>query len=237
MTTNSTIVMANFIFARMKSHIGEMFLIFDEHRNDADAVAMKAYMKGQFEYCGIKTGPRRMLTKAHNQGFVLEEKDFLPFVQICFAYPEREMHHYALDTIASFKKKFTNHSLQISEFFCEKNVWWDTVDMANSFINYHIFKKDRDLLVTKAMEWKDDPNFWKRRLALIAQLKFRQETNPELLEKIILSNLNATEFFINKAIGWVLGEYNRTNPEWVVNFTQKKALNPLSKREALRLIK
>lgn len=42
--------------------------------------------------------------------------------------------------------------------------------------------------------------------------------NTELLAKIIKNNLNDHEFFINKAIGWALRDYSKTNPEWVRQF-------------------
>lgn len=46
------------------------------------------------------------------------------------------------------------------------------------------------------------------------------------------------EFFIRKAIGWVLRQYARTDPEWVRSFVKKyeDKLSPLSKREALKHI-
>jgi 3-methyladenine DNA glycosylase AlkD len=42
------------------------------------------------------------------------------------------------------------------------------------------------------------------------------------------------EFFIQKAIGWSLRQYARTDPEWVLNFVDRHPLMPLSKREALK---
>ena len=47
---------------------------------------------------------------------------------------------------------------------------------------------------------------------------------------------DTNEFFINKAIGWILREYAKTNPQWVIDFTEKTKLSNLSKREALRNI-
>ena len=44
------------------------------------------------------------------------------------------------------------------------------------------------------------------------------------------------EFFIQKAIGWALREYAKTNPVWVKEFVAKHELAPLSKREALKHI-
>jgi 3-methyladenine DNA glycosylase AlkD len=44
------------------------------------------------------------------------------------------------------------------------------------------------------------------------------------------------EFFIQKAIGWALREYAKTNPEAVRNYVNQTNLKPLSKKEALKNI-
>ncbi|WP_238457921.1 DNA alkylation repair protein [Alkalihalobacterium alkalinitrilicum] len=45
---------------------------------------------------------------------------------------------------------------------------------------------------------------------------------------------NSDEFFVQKAIGWVLREYGKTNPKSVVLFVSQHALKLLSKREAMK---
>ncbi|MCK5846849.1 MAG: DNA alkylation repair protein, partial [Bacteroidales bacterium] len=53
----------------------------------------------------------------------------------------------------------------------------------------------------------------------------------------IINSLNGgNEFFINKAIGWILREYGKVNPEWVIQFCSSNKLSKLSEREALRII-
>jgi 3-methyladenine DNA glycosylase AlkD len=44
------------------------------------------------------------------------------------------------------------------------------------------------------------------------------------------------EFFIQKAIGWILRQYARTNADWVCEFVAENELMPLSQREALKHI-
>ncbi|PTM11329.1 MAG: DNA alkylation repair protein, partial [Bacteroidetes bacterium] len=44
------------------------------------------------------------------------------------------------------------------------------------------------------------------------------------------------EFFIQKAIGWALREYGKTNPTSVLQFVRLNSLKPLSEREAIRNI-
>ena len=59
------------------------------------------------------------------------------------------------------------------------------------------------------------------------------------MEKILLNNLDRTEFFINKAIGWALRDYSKTNPEWVVSFIEKnkERMAKLSIKEASKYLK
>lgn len=53
-----------------------------------------------------------------------------------------------------------------------------------------------------------------------------------------MNNFNTNEFFINKAIGWALREYAKTNKEWVINFIkeQKDKMDKLSIREASKYL-
>ncbi len=68
------------------------------------------------------------------------------------------------------------------------------------------------------------------------QKSYKQSTDTDLLAKYILNCNTSKEFFIQKAIGWALREYSKTNASWVTEFVSNHPLAPLSKREALRLI-
>ena len=86
-------------------------------------------------------------------------------------------------------------------------------------------------------KWIKSNNVWLQRSALLFQLKYKTALDTDLLDFTINSLLDTKEFFINKAIGWILREYSKNNPQWVINFVEKTKLSALSKREALRLIK
>ena len=49
----------------------------------------------------------------------------------------------------------------------------------------------------------------------------KDKTNTNLLEQKIVNSFGSDEFFINKAIGWSLRNYSRTNLVWVINFIIK----------------
>ena len=82
----------------------------------------------------------------------------------------------------------------------------------------------------------DSENIWLQRTALLFQLKYKEKTDRELLEKTINRLKNTGEFFIDKAIGWILREYSKTNSGWVADLVERVELSKLSKKEALKII-
>ena len=73
-----------------------------------------------------------------------------------------------------------------------------------------------------------------QRVCLVFSLGYKDKTDTDLLAKNIQSLRTSKEFFIQKAIGWALRQYARTDPNWVLDFVENNALAPLSKREALK---
>lgn len=88
------------------------------------------------------------------------------------------------------------------------------------------------------LEWSTDEDFWIRRIAIDHQLCRKDKTNTQLLKEILVNNFGSSEFFINKAIGWSLRDYSKTNPEWVKNFveTYHDKMDKLSIREASKYL-
>lgn len=66
-------------------------------------------------------------------------------------------------------------------------------------------------------------NIWLLRTCLLLQLHYKDKTNFELLFNLIRENLNSQEFFINKAIGWAVREYTKTEAKAVIHFVKKRS--------------
>ena len=114
--------------------------------------------------------------------------------------------------------------------------WWDTVDFIAANLVGPYFKSfpgQREKITGK---WLSSNNMWLQRSVLLFQLKYKDSLDTDFLADTIHSLTGSEEFFINKAIGWILREYSKTNPQWVRQFVQATSLHPLSKREGLRLI-
>ena len=207
-----------------------------QHKNEEQARQMSKYMLNKFEYIGIKTPERREIFKIFFKEYKNEEKIDWEFVNKCWENKYREFQYVAADYLKNMKDKLTIDD--ISEFkrlILEKS-WWDTIDNLDMTIGALALK---DSNVNKILlEWSIDENIWLRRIAIDHQLLRKEKTDTELLEKILKNNLGQAEFFINKAIGWVLRDYSKTNPEWVKNFIEKNKENmeKLSIKEASKYL-
>jgi len=86
------------------------------------------------------------------------------------------------------------------------------------------------------LRWSTDRDFWIRRASITAQLGAKSRTDAALLASVIEANMADRVLFIRKAIGWVLREYAKTEPGWVLDFAERNgaSLSPLSRREALK---
>lgn len=186
--------------------------------NPDDAVAMKAYMKNKFEFLGVKTPVRRKLAKA----FFKQGTDFVidwNFINEAWNNPYRELQYTALDYLESRKKLLAPSDLPHLKKLAQTKSWWDTIDFLDRLVGSIIarFPETKEIILA----WSCDEDIWLRRLAINHQLLRKEETDTELLENILVNNLGQTEFFINKAIGWALRDYSKTNPDWVRDFIER----------------
>lgn len=186
--------------------------------NPDDAAAMKAYMKNKFEFLGVKTPARRKLVKA----FFKQQTDSVidwDFINEAWNNPYRELQYAALDYLESRKKLLTPSDLPGLKKLAQTKSWWDTIDFLDRLVGSIIaqFPETKEIILS----WSCDEDIWLRRLAIDHQLLRKEETDIELLEKILVNNLAQSEFFINKAIGWALRDYSKTNPDWVRDFIER----------------
>jgi 3-methyladenine DNA glycosylase AlkD len=86
--------------------------------------------------------------------------------------------------------------------------------------------------------WVGDENFWIRRTALLALLPAIRVGRGDLdrLSRYGDELIEEREFFIRKALGWVLRELSKRDPEWVIAWVapRVKIISGVTMREAVR---
>ena len=210
---------------------------FEKNANPEIALGQKAYMKNKFEFYGIKTPIRRKIQKP----FLVNE--YLPpiieletIIKTLWKKPEREYQYFSQELAYKYVKQFKRKDIALFEFMIVRKSWWDTIDfIAPKLVGkyFKIYPEQRNTFVKK---WIASNNIWLQRTSILFQLNYKSDLDKDFLAYVINSLLGSKEFFINKAIGWILRQYSRINPDWVIEFTNHTQLDKLSYKEALRLI-
>ena len=208
------------------------------HADPVKAEPMQKYMRDQFVCLGIKTPERKVLFKQ----FIIEN-GLPPIGKLddilleMWALPEREYQYQAIGLIDKMQKKLPPQFAQTMETLITTKSWWDTVDLLAARITGKHFQRYPDMQTQYLPKWRQSDNIWLRRTGILFQLHYKDKTDVDLMFDIIRENLGSTEFFINKAIGWALRQYSKTDKTAVITFVNQTDLAPLSEREALKWLK
>ena len=210
--------------------------LFKQSKDSEKASAMSAYMKNKFDFYGIPSPERKELCK----DFIKSEKaakgiDW-ELLDKCYEDNHREMQYLVYDYLLAMKKYLSYEDIDKIKTYITAKSWWDTIDFLCKVIGDIGLRDNR--VGRMMIDWSKSDNIWLKRTAIQHQLTYKDKTNTELLEEIILNCLDTDEFFVNKAIGWALREYSKTSPEWVKVFITKyqNELSSLSIKEASKYI-
>lgn len=221
----------------MHPYLSNLIQEFQKHADPSYAVSMKKYMKNHFDFYGIRSPLRKEIGRDHIRICGLPDPEqFEDIIHDCWNHPQRELQYFALELAGRMAKKAELCRIDLYEYMILGKSWWDSVDyIAPNLVGVH-FKAFPDAIEPYTSRWMESRNMWLQRACLLFQLKYKQETDLELLTQFIKQLEGSKEFFINKAIGWILREYSKTNATWVIDYVNKNANNlaPLSYREALK---
>ena len=210
--------------------------VFESIEDKENAIAMSKYMRNMFVFYGLPTPKRK---KVYNVFIKLEKKNKVidwEFLDKCYEDEHREFQYLVYDYLLAMKQYVSFEDItKIKKYIITKS-WWDTIDFLCKIIG-DVGLRDirvKDLMIN----WSKAENIWLKRTAIEHQLGLKEETDTELLKKIVINNFGSNEFFINKAIGWALRDYSKTNPKFVKDFLNKykDKMNSLSIKEASKYI-
>ena len=209
------------------------------------APGMQRYMKNEMPYLGVSTKPLRAVTRqlyaAHELASYEAWHDTV--LRLWREATHREQRYAALELCGwnSYRGYRTRRdALRLYEELVVNGAWWDYVDGIASNRVGELLATHPKWTANRMRQWSRSPNMWKRRTAILCQLRFKERTDLALLYDCFEPSLEdpefAGEFFIRKAIGWALRTYAWTDPNEVVRYVKVNAerLSGLTKREALK---
>ena len=210
-------------------------VLLSAHAHPSKSAPMKRYMRNQFEYLGIALPELTALMNEQQRLHGLPaHADLDAVLRDLWALPAREYQYAANSLLYRLQAELPRDIVATIEYLLVTKSWWDTVDsIATGPLGVH-FKRFPSIRKKYLARWRKSDNFWLRRSCILFQLNYKSDTDFALLSDIICENLGSKEFFINKAIGWALRQYTRTDPDAVRRFVAATPLHPLSAREALK---
>ncbi len=222
----------------MNNYINKLRAAFELQANPERAAKKNAYMRNLFPHFGLVAPEQHELRKSFLKEHGMPDESDLPeLIDLLWTQPEREFQHFGQELLTKFSKKVDKDFISVYEFMIINKSWWDSIDMIASHLVGTHFKRFPEMIPEYTEKWMASGNFWLQRTALLFQLKYKKETDVDLMFDLIKRLAREKEFFIRKAIGWILREYSKTDPEIVISFVENNQLSHLSKTEALKVIK
>lgn len=203
------------------------------------AVNEKRYLKSDLEFLGA-TVPQTKKIALDVFGRRHDPAELLVLARRLWASEIFELRMSAVKLLTREAKTVTTAELDDLEFLLRRSHTWALVDE----LAVHVVGRVRTSEPAAADEvldrWACDDDFWIRRSALLAHLSELSSGagDFEKFTSYAQAMLGDKEFFIAKAVGWVLRATSKRRPELVAAWVGPRAtdMQRLSLREATRLM-
>jgi 3-methyladenine DNA glycosylase AlkD len=195
-------------------------LITDELRAVAKperAIQEKAYLKSDLEFLGASVWEIRRVGQTFAKGTPLTHDSLVALVEALWAEPLFERRMAAAVLLELHPKLLSPADLPLIERLLRESRTWALVDWLASDVLGGILSRSPAEVTPVLDRWAADPDFWIRRSSLLAELRpLRAGAEMAPFLRRAEAMLDEKEFFIRKAIGWVLREVGKRRPAEVV---------------------
>jgi 3-methyladenine DNA glycosylase AlkD/ADP-ribose pyrophosphatase YjhB (NUDIX family) len=163
-------------------------------------------------FFGIRVPQLRKLARIHTDAPMAVIEDLLHA-------PIHEQRQLALFLLAArFDRAAPSEQAAIADFYLANTAWvnnWDLVDCsAHSILGAYLLDRDRTLLYRLA----ENGGLWERRIAIVATWRFIRAGQPEETFQLATRLLDDREDLIHKAVGWMLREAGKRDPDGLAGF-------------------
>jgi 3-methyladenine DNA glycosylase AlkD len=185
------------------------------------AVGAKAYLKSDLEFIGVAAKPLRAIARAflvdHPE---LDRTSLIELVQTLWQRPVYDLKAMAVALLERRTKGLVPGDLALVEDLLRRSGTWALVDWLCTKVAAPLVERDPGATAVVLERWSRDEDFWIRRSSLLAQLPALRAGGGdfELFASLASRMVGEKEFFIRKAIGWVLRDVSKKRPELSFGF-------------------
>ncbi|MCU1277888.1 MAG: alkylation repair enzyme [bacterium] len=195
----------------------------------------RAYMKSALKFHGVDAATVRAACAELCRAHTLDHGALVGAVDALYATDWFDLHSAAVGLLERRLSLLVLGDAAWLIGLVRRSACWAHVDwIATNIVPRTLPPKPGKLL----RAWARDDDFWVRRTALLAQLVALRGGGGDfaLFGELAVPMLDEKEFFIRKAIGWVLRDTSKRRPELVRDFVAKHGaqMSGLTLREATR---
>jgi len=203
----------------------------------------QAYLKSSLEHAGASLPAIRALAKRIRADHSpLDVQTVFRLAHLLWSKPLHERRMLAVVVLQLHARDLEPRNLEDVEVFLRDSRTWALVDgLAGDVAADITRRRPLDPTVDLTLRrWADDGDFWLRRSAILAHLGMVGRTGDfaawDRLCGLADAMLDEREFFVRKAIGWVLREVAKRRPAAVVEFLTPRMnrVSGVTLREAVR---
>ncbi|MDP9467308.1 MAG: DNA alkylation repair protein [Chloroflexota bacterium] len=202
------------------------------------AIQEKAYLKSDLEFLGASVWEIRRVVKAFVKGAApLSHDRLVALTEALWAQPIHERRMAAVVILGLHPRLLGPADLPLLERLVRESLTWALVDGLATDVVGGVLAASRTEVTPILDRWASDPDFWIRRTSLLAELRpLRDGADLAPFLRRADTMLDEKEFFIRKAIGWVLREVGKRRPtevaDWLAPRTHRAS--GVTMREAVR---
>ncbi|MFA5746198.1 MAG: DNA alkylation repair protein [archaeon] len=221
----------------------QLKLILEDLKKKGDskkAIEQKRYLKSPYQMYGIWGKDQDSAVK---QFYLLnkeiDNKELFKILEDLWKSKWHTEKSFAIGIATYYTDQYTEKELLFFKKWLDECTGWDHTDGISGFIIARMVV-DNSKLKKVINSWTKENCMWTRRASLISYIRSLRKDNRDLQDVFnnIKPLMHEKEFFIRKAIGWVLREASKKYSKEVIAFVKenKDELSNLSKREALKTI-
>jgi len=196
---------------------------YREAGSSARAAADKAYLKSELRFYGATVPEiRRAADDFAREHRDLTRAELRGIVNELWSTDVYELRSAGIALLSRYSALLEERDLPWLIGFVRRSQTWAHVDwLAADVIGGVVGESRTALRVLRT--WARDESFWVRRTALLAQLRQLSHERGDfaLFARLATTMLGEREFFIRKAIGWVLREVSKKRPTLVFEFLRE----------------
>jgi 3-methyladenine DNA glycosylase AlkD len=210
---------------------------FQRDGNAASAKAQRAYMKSTLQFHGVDAKQLRQAAREFCDDHALDHDALVVAVDALYATDNFDLHSAAVAMLERQRPLLSPRDAGWLISLIRRSACWAHVDwLATKMIPHALGARPGKQL----RAWARDDDFWVRRTALLARLDVLRAGagDFELFCELAVPMLGEKEFFIRKAIGWVLREVSKKRPALVSAFVKARGeeMSGLTRREATKYL-